>query len=146
MHDGGVLKTWNGPGMQELRRKHRDGDFTAPACAKCIEWSWWTPTVWHSKGTAPKVEAHAQAAPLRHFGSIKRVREASVEDLASVPGMTRSAAEAVFAHWAKQPVAETVSRDAPVTTENEAGKQAEELAIDDAFAAVEADQVPLIAT
>jgi hypothetical protein len=39
-------------------------------------------------------------------------------------------------------VAETVSRDAPVTTENEAGKQAEELAIDDAFAAVEAEQVP----
>ena len=49
----------------------------------------------------------------------------------------------MFAHWAKQPVAETVSRDTPVTTENEAGKQAEELAIDDAFAAVEADQVPL---
>ncbi len=66
-----------------------------------------------------------------------------MDDLASVPGMTRSAAEAVFAHWAKQPVAETVSRDAPVTTENEAGKQAEELAIDDAFAAVEADQVPV---
>ena len=52
--------------------------------------------------------------------------------------MTRPAAEAVFAHWAKQPLAETVSRDAPVTTENEAGKQAEELAIDDALRRVPA--------
>ena len=91
----------------------------------------------------PGIGLGRQRQLLRHFGSIKRVREASVDDLASVPGMTRPAAEAVFAHWAKQPVAETVSRDAPVTTENEAGKQAEELAIDDAFAAVEADQVPL---
>ena len=71
------------------------------------------------------------------------MREASVDELAAVPGMTRPAAEAVFAHWAKQPLARPSSRDAPVTTENEAGKQAEELAIDDAFAAVEADQVPL---
>jgi len=92
----------------------------------------------------PGIGLGRQRQLLRHFGSIKRVREASVEDLASVPGMTRSAAEAVFAHWAKQPVAETVSRDVPVTAENEAGKQAEELAIDDAFAAVEAEQVPLI--
>ena len=91
----------------------------------------------------PGIGLGRQRQLLRHFGSIKRVREASVDDLASVPGMTRPAAEAVFAHWAKQPVAETASRDATVTTENDAGKQAEELAIDDAFAAVEADQVPL---
>ena len=55
--NGGVLRTWNGPAMQELRRKHREGTFTAPACANCVEWSWWTPTVWTSKGTAPKVES-----------------------------------------------------------------------------------------
>ena len=59
----GVLETWNGPDMQRLRAMHRDGNFAAPACAKCTEWSWWQPTMWHSKGTAPKVEAHAQAAP-----------------------------------------------------------------------------------
>ena len=82
----------------------------------------------------PGIGAGRQRQLLRHFGSIKRVREASVDDLAAVPGMTRPAAEAVFAHWAKQPVAEPSSRDTPVTTENEAGKQAEELAIDDAFA------------
>jgi MoaA/NifB/PqqE/SkfB family radical SAM enzyme len=61
--DDGVLAAWNGPGMQALRRKHVAGDYTAPACAKCVEWSWWQPTVWHSKGTAPKVEAHAQDGP-----------------------------------------------------------------------------------
>jgi excinuclease ABC subunit C len=91
----------------------------------------------------PGIGLGRQRQLLRHFGSIKRVREASVDDLAAVPGMTRPAAEAVFAHWAKQPVAEIVSRDALLTTENEAGKQAEELAIDDAFAAVEADQLPM---
>jgi MoaA/NifB/PqqE/SkfB family radical SAM enzyme len=57
VRNGGVLKTWNGPAMQELRRKHREGTFTAPACANCVEWSWWTPTVWTSKGTAPRVES-----------------------------------------------------------------------------------------
>ena len=61
--EDGVLAAWNGPGMQRLRRHHRDGDFAAPACAKCTEWSWWEPTMWHSKGTAPKVDAHAQDTP-----------------------------------------------------------------------------------
>jgi len=57
VRDGGVMKVWNGPAMQDLRRRHREGTFTAPACAKCVEWSWWTPTVWTSKGTAPRVES-----------------------------------------------------------------------------------------
>ena len=56
VQDGGVLKVWNGPAMQHLRRRHREGTFTAPACAKCVEWSWWTPTMWTSKGTAPRVD------------------------------------------------------------------------------------------
>jgi len=91
----------------------------------------------------PGIGATRQRQLLRTFGSIKRVREASVDELAGVPGMTRPAAEAVAAHWAKQPLEGPPSRDVAVTAENEAGKQAEELAIDDAFAAVEADQVPL---
>jgi len=57
----GVLKAWNGAAMQALRRLHRDGNFTAPACERCVEWSWWTPTPWRSKGTAPKVESHQRA-------------------------------------------------------------------------------------
>ena len=59
----GVLAAWNGPAMRALRAKHRDGDFTAPACERCVEWSWWTPTTWHSKGTAPNVETHRWNAP-----------------------------------------------------------------------------------
>jgi len=58
----GVLKAWNGPAMRALRRKHVEGDFTAPACAKCVEWSWWTPTPTSSKGTAPNVETHRNGA------------------------------------------------------------------------------------
>src|SRR5262249_30986241 len=56
----GVLKTWNGPLMRDLRRLHVDGDFRAPACRNCTEWSWWTPTPWHSKGTAPKVDVQGE--------------------------------------------------------------------------------------
>ena len=37
---------------------------------------------------------------LRHFGSLKRVREAPAGELAAIPGMTRSAAEAVVAYFA----------------------------------------------
>ena len=33
---------------------------------------------------------------LKHFGSLKRIKAASVKELASVPGMTTLAAEAVF--------------------------------------------------
>ena len=54
----GVLRTWHGEAMQRLRAHHRDGDFTAPACERCVEWSWWRPTVWRSQGTAPRVETH----------------------------------------------------------------------------------------
>ncbi len=35
---------------------------------------------------------------LKHFGSVDKIRDASVDDLADVPGMTRDAAESVKAH------------------------------------------------
>ena len=57
----GVLKAWHGPAMRQLRRFHREGNFKAPACERCVEWSWWTPTLWHSAGTAPKVDSHENA-------------------------------------------------------------------------------------
>ncbi len=57
--DAGVLAAWHGARMRRLRRKHVEGDFTAPACERCVEWAWWTPRPWHSEGTAPKVESHA---------------------------------------------------------------------------------------
>ncbi len=43
---------------------------------------------------------------LRHFGSLKKIREASVEDLAAVAGMTRKAADAVVAYFASRPEAQ----------------------------------------
>ncbi len=74
--------------------------------------------------TIPGIGAGRQRQLLRHFGSVKRVRHASVDELAAVPGMSRTAAEAVFAHFARQP-------DEPPAPEARA--TAEELAIEDAF-------------
>jgi excinuclease ABC subunit C len=39
---------------------------------------------------------------LKRFGSVKRIKQASVEDLAAVPGMSRPAAEAVHAFFRQQ--------------------------------------------
>jgi excinuclease ABC subunit C len=72
----------------------------------------------------PGIGPGRQRQLLRHFGSLKKVREASVDELAAAPGMTRPVAEAVQGHWARQPV------ELPVA---EASATAEELAIDDAF-------------
>lgn len=43
----------------------------------------------------PGIGPKRRAALLERFGSVKRMRQASVEDLAAVPGMSRAAAEAV---------------------------------------------------
>jgi excinuclease ABC subunit C len=76
--------------------------------------------------TIPGIGAGRQRQLLRHFGSVKRVRHASVDELAAVAGMSRTAAEAVFAHFARQP------EEAPAPL-SEARDTAEELAIEDAF-------------
>ena len=51
----------------------------------------------------PGIGEARQRLLLRHFGSVKKIREASLEDLAAVPGMTRASAAAVFEHWKRQP-------------------------------------------
>jgi MoaA/NifB/PqqE/SkfB family radical SAM enzyme len=61
--EGGVLRTWHGARMRRLRAKHVSGDYTAPACANCVEWSWWTPRPFRSAGTAPRVESHETPRP-----------------------------------------------------------------------------------
>jgi excinuclease ABC subunit C len=43
----------------------------------------------------PGIGARRQRELLRHFGSLKKVREASIEELLAVPGMSRPAAAAV---------------------------------------------------
>ncbi|MBW1770919.1 MAG: excinuclease ABC subunit UvrC [Deltaproteobacteria bacterium] len=44
----------------------------------------------------PGIGVRRKAALLKHFGSLKRIKAASIEELAAVPGMTRRAARAVF--------------------------------------------------
>jgi excinuclease ABC subunit C len=78
----------------------------------------------------PGIGPGRQRQLLRHFGSIKRVREATVDELAAVSGMTRATADAVFAHWARQPIEAPAPDAAPAS---DAHATAEELAIDDAF-------------
>ena len=39
---------------------------------------------------------------LKRFGSLKRIREAPIEDLAAVPGMTRPAAETVYEYFRRE--------------------------------------------
>ncbi|HXI56286.1 MAG TPA: excinuclease ABC subunit UvrC [Polyangia bacterium] len=53
--------------------------------------------------TIPGIGAGRQRLLLRHFGSLKKIREASLEDLAAVPGVTRKAAQAVYEYWQAQP-------------------------------------------
>jgi hypothetical protein len=88
----------------------------------------------------PGIGPGRQRGLLRHFGSVKRVREATVEELAAVPGMTRATAEAVFAHWAKQPL-DTPQPQPPI----EAHATSEELAIDDAFTSTDGAVVEMTA-
>jgi excinuclease ABC subunit C len=82
----------------------------------------------------PGIGPGRQRQLLRHFGSIKRVRAASVDELAAVPGISRGVAEAVYAHWAKQPLDAGVVEPQP-TAEAAAAEQphAEEQAIEAAF-------------
>ena len=49
----------------------------------------------------PGIGATRRKALLRHFGSVKAIREATAEQIAAAPGMTRKAADAVFAHFAQ---------------------------------------------
>jgi excinuclease ABC subunit C len=50
-------------------------------------------------GDIPGIGAARQKALLRHFGSVKAVREASLEELCRAEGMTRPAAEAIRRHF-----------------------------------------------
>ena len=47
----------------------------------------------------PGIGTERRRALLKHFGSAKAVAKASEEELASVRGMTRPAARAVYAHF-----------------------------------------------
>ena len=61
----------------------------------------------------PGIGEGRQRLLLRHFGSLKKIREASLEDLAAVPGMTRKAAEAVLRPLEEAPAARSRAPPAP---------------------------------
>lgn len=50
-----VMKNWNGPKMQELRRLHVEGRYGKP-CNTCSEWAWWRPQLFASYGNRPVQE------------------------------------------------------------------------------------------
>ena len=54
--NGGVLKTWHGARMRQMRQWHLDGNFCAEQCVNCTEWSWWKPTPFGGGGTGGKVD------------------------------------------------------------------------------------------
>ena len=49
----------------------------------------------------PGIGATRRQRLLKHFGSVRAVRQASVEDLAKAPGMNKKAAEAVATYFAQ---------------------------------------------
>ena len=95
--------------------------------------------------TIPGIGIGRQRLLLRHFGSLKKIRESSLEDLVAVPGMTRKAAGAVYAHWKKQPLAAEEAASGAVAggltaaSRGPAPAEADEDAVDSAFADIEAD-------
>ena len=82
----------------------------------------------------PGIGPGRQRQLLRHFGSIRRVREATIEELAAAPGISHAVAEAVHAHWARQPLDTSVT-EPQATAEAAAAEKphAEEQAIEAAF-------------
>ena len=82
----------------------------------------------------PGIGPGRQRQLLRHFGSLKRVREATVDELARAPGISRALAEAVHAYWARQPLEVSVT-ELQATPEEAAAEEphAEEQAIEAAF-------------
>jgi len=96
----------------------------------------------------PGIGLGRQRLLLRHFGSLKKIRESSLEDLVAVPGMTRKAAAAVYAHWKKQPLPADdaggaasggVPGGSGAAARTPAPAEADEDAIESAFADIEAD-------
>ncbi len=80
-----------------------------------------------------------QRALLRHFGSLKKIREARLDDLASVPGMSKAAAQAVLDHFARLPADLPLLPPADAAPGQEGEAQADADALESAFAAADAD-------
>jgi hypothetical protein len=82
----------------------------------------------------PGIGPGRQRALLRHFGSLKKIRDATLEELAAVPGVTATAAAAVFAHLGKG-----AAGGAPMGSEPPPSEDAEDEVLENAFADIEED-------
>jgi excinuclease ABC subunit C len=85
----------------------------------------------------PGIGSTRQRALLRHFGSLKKIREASLEALLAVPGINRKVAQAVLDFFAVRPDAPTPPPEAPHAPAPVEEADAEEDALESAFAAVD---------
>ncbi|MBW1752141.1 MAG: hypothetical protein JRJ46_03370 [Deltaproteobacteria bacterium] len=59
--------------------------------------------------TIPGIGQKRKKALLKHFGSIKKIRAATLEELSAVPGMNRKAAENVLSRITDNRINYTVS-------------------------------------
>ena len=84
----------------------------------------------------PGIGPGRQRALLRHFGSLKKIRDATLEELAAVPGVTATAAAAVFAQLGKP-----AATGAPSGSDAIPVDDAEDEVLENAFAEVEDDEV-----
>jgi excinuclease ABC subunit C len=88
----------------------------------------------------PGIGVTRQRSLLRHFGSLKKIREASLEALSAVPGINKKVAQAVLDFFAARPdppAAEPAYT--PETPEPAEEADAEDDALESAFAAVDDD-------
>jgi excinuclease ABC subunit C len=85
----------------------------------------------------PGIGPGRQRALLRHFGSLKKIRDATLEELTAVPGMTATAAAAVVAYLG------TPAAAAPApAAEGATGDEAEEEVLESAFAELDEEPDP----
>jgi excinuclease ABC subunit C len=102
----------------------------------------------------PGIGPQRQRLLLRHFGSLKKIRDATVDELQAVPGMTAKTAAAVAAHLggaatpqsagpSQLPQTETAAPEIPAASlESILPQDAEEDALESAFAEMEDDLDP----
>jgi excinuclease ABC subunit C len=84
----------------------------------------------------PGIGVTRQRELLRHFGSVRKIRDAALEDLLAVPGMGHKAARAVRAFFDAQ-ADPAPAAGSPPGGEEAAASEADEDALDSAFATVE---------
>ena len=58
----------------------------------------------------PGIGEKRRKALWQEFGSLAKIKQAAVEELAAAPGMTRPAAEAVYSFFRRDPAAPGQSR------------------------------------